>query len=284
MKTAVITGASDGIGREAARKLARAGWQLAIVGRNKDKTATVARELGALPYAVDFTDLQNVKTLAERLLNDYARIDLLVNNAGGIFKRQEPTVDGHEITFQVNHLAPFLLTELLMPRLMANKAVVINTSSMAHRNAGMFFDLDKADKASSYSPYLAYGNSKLANILFTRELHRRHEQDGIKTVCFHPGVVATSFAGEPGSPMGLIYRTFLRKLLFMKTPEEGADTLVWLAEKEPYKDWQPGQYYIKRKPAKTSRKARDPELAKALWEKSEALLAPYLQEQGGRQP
>ncbi len=279
MKTAVITGASDGIGREAARALAKEGWQLALVGRNPEKTAAIARELGALSYVADFADFQQVKTLAQRLLNDFARIDLLANNAGGIFNNQEPTVDGHEITFQVNHLATFLLTRLLLPRLIEDQAMVITTSSMAHRNAGMFFDLELVDKPRRYSPYLAYGNSKLANILFTRELHRRYFEMGIKAASFHPGIVATSFAGAPGSPMGLVYRTWLRKLLFMKTPQEGADTLVWLAQHTPNKDWQPGEYFIKRKPAKTSRKARNDDLARALWEMSEKLLAPFLSEE-----
>ena len=277
MKTAVITGASDGIGKETARALARDGWQLAIVGRNPDKTAQVARELGALPYVADFASLQNVKALSERLMSDHARIDLLVNNAGGIFKRQPPTENGLEITFQVNHLAPFLLTNLLLPRLIDNQAVVITTSSMAHRNAGMFFEIERVEKTGEYSPYMAYGNSKLANILMTRELDKRYRAQGVKAVCYHPGVVSTSFAKAPGSPMGLVYRTFLRKLLFMKTPQEGADTLIWLAEGEPFKNWQPGEYYIKRKPAKVSKKAGSQELALALWEKSETLCAPYLQ-------
>lgn len=276
MKTAVITGASDGIGKETARALAKAGWRVAVVGRNPEKTAQVARELGALPYAADFSSLQNVKTLSQRLLGDYAQIDLLINNAGGIFKRQPPTADGFEITFQVNHLAPFLLTRLLLPRLREDKAAVITTSSVAHSLAGMFFDTDRAEKNGAYSPYMAYGNSKLANILMTRELNRRYGAEGLKAVCFHPGVVSTSFAKEKGSPMGLMYRTFLRKLLFMKTPREGADTVIWLAEGEPGKDWQPGEYYVNRKPARTSGKARSQELALALWEKSEALCEPYL--------
>lgn len=276
MKTAVITGASDGIGKEAARALAKTGWRLAIVGRNPDKTAQVARELGAIPYAADFASLQNVKTLSERLLSDHARIDLLINNAGGIFKRQPPTADGFEITFQVNHLAPFLLTRLLLPKLTENKAAVITTASIAHCNAGMFFEIDRVEKSGGYSPYMAYGNSKLANILMTRELDRRYREQGIKAVCFHPGVVSTSFAKAPGSPMGLMYNTFLRKLMLMKTPQEGADTLIWLAEGEPYQDWQPGGYYANRKPAGISKKAQSQDLALALWEKSEALCAPYL--------
>ncbi|MDI9519856.1 MAG: SDR family NAD(P)-dependent oxidoreductase [Bacillota bacterium] len=276
MKTAVITGASDGIGKEAARALAKSGWQLAIVGRNPDKTAQVAKELGAVPYAMDFASLQNVKALSERLSGDYACIDLLINNAGGIFKRQPPTVDGFEITFQVNHLAPFLLTKLLLPKLIESKAAVITTASIAHCNAGMFFDLDRVEKNGEYSPYMAYGNSKLANILMTRELDRRYRELGVKAACFHPGVVSTSFAKAKGSPMGLMYNTFLRKLFFMKTPQEGADTLIWLAEGEPYQDWQPGGYYANRKPAGISRKAQNQDLALALWEKSEALCAPYL--------
>lgn len=278
MKTAVITGASDGIGEQAARRLAREGWQLAVVGRNPEKTMRVARDLGALHYAADFASLGQVRALAKRLLNDFPRIDLLANNAGGIFPRFELTEDGVETTFQVNHLSHFLLTRLLEKRLVDCKAKVITTSSMAHRNAGMFFNLDTVDRPRRYSQHLAYGNSKLANILFTTELDRRLGGQGVAAAAYHPGLVATAFARERNSPMGLIYHTFIRNLLGMLTPEEGADTLVWLADSVPGQDWQPGQYYMKRALAKTSRKARDAGLAKALWEKSEALCAPFLAE------
>ena len=280
MKTALITGASDGIGEQAARQLAGDGWQVAVIGRNPDKTRKVAQDLGALYYIADFSSLSQVAALAHRLLNDFPRVDLLCLNAGGIFPKQAPTEDGFELTFQVDHLAHFLLTSLLLPRLMESQAKVVSTSSIAHKMLGFRFDVSDVAKPRRYSQHLAYGNSKLANILFTTELNRRFGERGIAAAAYHPGLVATAFAREKNSPMGLIYHTFIRNLLGMLTPEQGADTLVWLAESEPGQDWHLGQYYVKRRPAKTSRKARDAELAKALWDKSEALCAPFLKEDG----
>ena len=276
MRTALITGASDGIGEQAARRLAALGWQVAVIGRDPERTRKVARELGALHYIADFSRLSEVRDLADKLLRDYPRIDLLANNAGGMFDRQPLTEDGVEMTFQVNHLAHFLLTNLLLERLMACKAKVISTSSVGHRSIGLFFDLDDVDNPRRYSQHLAYGNAKLANILFTRELDRRFGDAGIAAAAFHPGLVASSFAGKSRSPMRYVYHTWLSKALGMISPEMGADTLVWLAESQPGLDWQPGQYYARRKQAATSRKAKDLALAEALWEKSRALCARFL--------
>ena len=276
MRTALVTGASDGIGAAAARMLHRQGWQVAVIGRNPERTHQVARELGALAYVADFSRLAEVQTLAERLLRDYPRIDLLAHNAGGIFSKQPLTVDGHEMTFQVNHLAPFLLTRLMQERLLDCKARVISTSSVAHRSIGLFFNLADVDRPRHYSQHLAYGNAKLANILFTKELHRRLGGKGISAAAYHPGMVHTSFSKNSNSFMRLAYSGLFSKLLGMLTPEQGADTLLWLAEGQPGVDWQPGEYYVRRAPAATSRKAKDGELARALWEKSERLCAPFL--------
>ncbi len=266
-KVALITGASDGIGAQAARMLAESGWQVAVIGRSPEKTEQVAKELDAPFYIADFTILSEVASLAKRLNRDWPRIDLLANNAGGIFGKQPLTVDGHELTFQVNHLAHFLLTGLLMPRLIESRAAVISTSSAAHRLMGFRFDPEDLDMRRGFSQHLAYGSTKLANILFTRELHRRYHALGLNVAAFHPGIVGTSFASGTRSPMNLVYHSGLSRLM-MKTPREGADTLVWLAQGTPGKDWESGGYYVQRRKAPISRKAQNDGLAAALWEKS----------------
>lgn len=276
-RTALITGASDGIGAQAARQLRQDGWQVAVIGRSPDKTLRVARELDAPHYLADFSRLDEVVRLASELRRDFPRIDLLANNAGGMFKRQPPTADGFETTFQVNHLAPFLLTRLLMDRLAESRAKVIATSSVAHRLIGFGFRLKDVPRPRFYSQHQAYGHAKLCNILFTRELHRRCHAQGISAAAFHPGVVATSFAKESRSPMKLIYQTrFLREAMKLRTPAQGADSLLWLAEGEPGRDWQSGQYYADRAPGQLSRQAQDEDLARGLWELSEQLLAPWI--------
>ncbi len=150
---------------------------------------------GAAYLLGDFCCLDDVRALAEQLKANYPRIDVLANNAGGIMGDREITADGFERTLQVNHLAPFLLTHLLMDVLTASGAKVINTSSIAARRFGRL-DLDDLDNHRKYSPEKAYGDAKLANILFTKELHRRCHDQGISTAAFHPGNVATSFAKE----------------------------------------------------------------------------------------
>ncbi len=278
-KTALITGASDGIGAQAARMLAARGWQVAVIGRDAEKTERVARELDAPHYVADFSRLSEVAALAERLKRDWGHIGLLANNAGGIFDKRPMTEDGHEHTFQVNHLAHFLLTLLLLDRLKESRAVIISTSSAAHRIPGLRFDPEDPEMRGNDSPALAYGRAKLANILFTRELHRRHHGDGISAAAFHPGVVGTSFAGGMRSPMSLLYRSGLGRKM-MKTPREGADTLVWLAESRPGADWESGGYFIRRQEAPVSRMARSEALAKALWEYSLECCRDFLSQKG----
>ena len=211
-----------------------------------------------------------MRALAAHLLESCSRIDVLANNAGGIMADREDTVDGHEKTFQVNHLAPFLLTTLLLDRLVESGARVINTSSVANQYFG-HFEIDDLDARRSYSPNKAYGNAKLANILFTRELHERYATQGITTAAFHPGGVATNFSAGSTSPMRFIYRTALRRVLI--SPEKGADTLVWLATARPGVDWTSGEYYSKRTITKANAQASDPVLARELWERSAAMVA-----------
>ena len=269
-RTMVITGASDGIGAAAARELSRRGDRVVLVGRSATKTRRVADELGADFFVADFADLADVRGLAATLLDRYPRIDVLANNAGGIMGERQTTVDGNEKTFQVNHLAPFLLTNLLMDRLRDSRATVINTSSVANSLLGNIV-IGDLNATSGYSANKAYGDAKLANILFTSELHRRFHEQGISTAAFHPGGVATGFATGSTSVMRLVYGTWLKR--FLKTPEQGADTLIWLATTKPGVDWVSGEYYDRRRVAKTNKQAADPALARELWDRSLDLVA-----------
>jgi NAD(P)-dependent dehydrogenase (short-subunit alcohol dehydrogenase family) len=263
-RTIVITGASDGIGAAAARALSEAGERVVIVGRSPQKTTALAAGLGADHLIADFTRLDDVRDLGAELLRRYPRIDVLANNAGGIMGERDVTGDGHEKTFQVNHLAPFLLTTLLMDRLVASRATVINTSSAANRFGRI--DLDDLDNERKYSPNRAYGTAKLANILFTRELHRRYSDRGLVTAAFHPGVVATSFSTGSTSIMRVVYQSVLKRMLI--SPDKGADTLVWLASTAAGVDWQSGEFYEKRRVQTANSQAADAGLATALWERS----------------
>ncbi len=276
-RTIVVTGASDGIGAAAVRELARRGHEVVVVGRSPAKTAAVARPLGARHFSADFARLDEVRGLGAQLRSALPRIDVLVNNAGGIFDRPERTADGLERTFQVNHLAPFLLTHLLLEPLRAGTGAVVNTSSIAARIGRL--DLRGMDELDGFggpggrrawSPHRAYGDSKLANVLFTRGLERHHGDRGLAAAAFHPGGVATNFASSTTTALGLLYRTRLGRRL-MITPEQGADTLVWLAEGTPGRNWASGAYYEKRRPARTNPRAGDDALVDALWERSARL-------------
>jgi len=268
-RTIVITGASDGIGAAAARSLTEEGHEVVVVGRSPDKTAAVARDLGADFFVADFARLAQVRTLAASLRERYERIDVLANNAGGIMADRQVSEDGHELTFQVNYLAPFLLTNLLLDRLEESHASVISTSSAAHR---LFsdFHLDDLESERSYAPNTAYGNAKLAVNLFTRELDRRYRASGISAAAFHPGVVATNFAATSTSSMRVMYQSVLSR--FLTSSAKGADTLVWLATSTPGVDWEPGGYYVKRKAATTHPLVGDARLAAELWDRSAAMV------------
>ncbi|KUI26436.1 SDR family NAD(P)-dependent oxidoreductase [Mycobacterium sp. GA-2829] len=269
-RTIVITGASDGVGAAAAKRLTRSGERVVVVGRSPQKTAAVAEPLGADSYVADFADLAQVRELAARLLEKYPRIDVLANNAGGMMNSRETTVDGFEKTFQVNHLAPLLLTTLLLDRLVESRASVLNTSSMANKFARV--DFDDLDAVQNQNGSVAYGSSKLANILFTKELHRRYHRAGISTAAFHPGPVASNFSAEVRNPLfGVLYRTPLRHVVLIGT-EQGSDELVWLASSEPGVDWQSGQYYVKHKVARANKIADDAKVAERLWDRSLELL------------
>ncbi|GAA2234500.1 SDR family oxidoreductase [Promicromonospora sukumoe] len=271
-KTIVITGASDGIGAAGARRLHQDGHNVVVVGRSPQKTRAIAHELGADSFVADFATLGEVRELAAALDARYPVIDVLVNNAGGIFGDRTRTVDGFEKTFQVNHLAPFLLTQLLLDTLIASSATVIQTSSSGARLFGKLA-IEDLNHNKDFTPQLAYGTVKLENILFTKELHRRYNGQGVSAAAFHPGAVATSFATESDSFMRRIYSSRLGRAL-MVSPEKGANQMVWLAESRPGADWHSGTYYEGRKPARRNNpQALDMDLARQLWDRSEQLLA-----------
>ena len=272
-KTIVITGASDGIGAAAARQLAASGDRLILVGRSPEKTKAVADETGAEHFTADFARLDDVRELAEKLTGAVGEggIDVLANNAGGIFGDQTPTVDGFEKTIQVNHLAPFLLTNLLLPTLLASDAAVINTSSVGHRLFG-HIDVDDLDNRKKYSANKAYGDAKLANVLFTKSLHTKFHPDGLSAVAFHPGTVRTNFAADSSSLMRLVYRSFLGRILLTST-EEGGAILRWFIEGTPDETWFSGAYYDERTlSSKVNPQAEDAALAEALWQRSAQLV------------
>lgn len=267
-KTVVITGASDGIGAAAARRLHADGHEVVVVGRSPAKTRAMAAELKADHLEADYSRLDDVRELAAALASRYPRIDVLANNAGGMFGARTETVDGFEQTFQVNHLAPFLLTNLLQDVLLASGAAVIQTSSVAARLFGSV-DMSDLDSRRDYTPMKAYGAAKLANILFTRELHNRFHRRGLNAAAFHPGVIASAFAADTSSrAMGFLYNNrFARR--FLGTPESGADQLVWLAETTPGEAWVPGLYYEKRSiAARVNPQGTRDDLAHELWERS----------------
>lgn len=266
-KVVIITGGSSGIGAAAARILRRQGARVVITGRSSE-TRRLAEEIGCDHFLVDFARLEDVRRLAAALLSRYERIDALVNNVGGLIGERRLTEDGHETTLQVNHLGGFLLTALLIERLAASGATVINTSSMGN-NIG-HVDLADLQNERQYDAMRAYGTAKLMNILHAAELDRRHG-DRIKAASFHPGVIATGFARESHGLIAWFYSMPL-KGLFMGTPEKGADTLVWLLGSRPGIDWQPGAYYDKRRPGRKNKQANDLELARRLWEESERLV------------
>jgi NAD(P)-dependent dehydrogenase (short-subunit alcohol dehydrogenase family) len=272
LKTIVVTGASDGIGAAAARKLHADGHRVIVVGRSPEKTGAVAKECDADHFVADFAVLDQVRELAAGLDAACPSIDVLCNNAGGVFGDPAKTVDGFEKTFQVNHLAPFLLTQLLLDKLIAGDASVIQTSSFAARMTGKI-EMGDLEHEQDFNANVAYGTVKLENILFTKELHRRYHDQGISSAAFHPGVVATGFAAESQSWLRHMYTNPIGRL-FMTSPEKGADQMVWLAEGRPGEDWESGTYYEKRKPAtRNNPQALDDGLAEWLWERSEALLS-----------
>jgi NAD(P)-dependent dehydrogenase (short-subunit alcohol dehydrogenase family) len=270
-RTIVITGASDGIGAAAARRIRQRGDNVVVIGRSQSKTATVAAELDADHFVVDFADLSQVRALAQKLSSQYPRIDVLLNNAGGMSTKICVTPDGYEQTYQVNYLAPFLLTTQLMEVLLESRATIVNTTSSSHK---LIFraTVDDLEDTAKRRPSTAYALTKLAIVLFTRELHRRNHAGGLSVATIHPGYVASNFGHASGSRFLVFMQRNTPTERFTSTTDEGADQLVWLASSTPGVDWTPGEYYSKHKVAKASRLANNPRLAAELWERTLARL------------
>jgi NAD(P)-dependent dehydrogenase (short-subunit alcohol dehydrogenase family) len=275
-KVCVVTGATSGIGKATAIALARQGAQVVLVGRDRGRGEATAAELGAVAAApprleiADLASMAQVRTLAGRL-GALDRIDVLVNNAGFVAGQHRVTADGFEEVLAVNHLAPFLLTNLLLAKLTASApARVITVTSDAHTAARL--DLDDLQLEHGWDSWRSYANSKLANILFTRELARRLAGTRVTANCAHPGVVRTGF-GREGSPLLRLAITVGRP--FLLSPERGASTIVYLATSADVAG-ATGGYYAKGKLREPSRAARDDATALRLWQLSEELtgLAP----------
>jgi NAD(P)-dependent dehydrogenase (short-subunit alcohol dehydrogenase family) len=267
----VVTGASSGIGAAAAVRLAGRGATVIPVGRHARRLEAVAKRIesagggSAEPQRTDFASLSEVRRLAEELLDRHGRIDVLVNNAGTYTGRRQVTQDGHERTLAVNHLAPFLLTNLLLDRLRASApARIVVTSSDAQR--GGLLDFDDIELERRWSAMRAYSNSKLANVLFTRALARRLAGQGVVANCFHPGVVATRLVRD-----GLTSLAWMGVRVLGRRPRSGADTLVYLATSAATADVS-GRYFVDRRPATLVGQAADDDAAELLWEMSESLV------------
>jgi NAD(P)-dependent dehydrogenase (short-subunit alcohol dehydrogenase family) len=265
----VLTGATRGIGRAAAIELAKRGVEVALVGREPERVRAVAAAAAAAgggaaihEHVTNLTLMSEVRALAQELRQRHERIDVLANNAGALFASRHQTSEGLERTLALNHLAPFLLTNLLRDRLAGGR--VVTTASDAHQSGRL--DLDDLQSARSYAAMRVYGTTKLMNILFTRELARRAPE--LRANCFHPGTVRTGFAkNETG--MWKILTTFGGP--FFRSPERGAQSLVWLAL-SPEAGSLTGEYIEDEKVATPSEAAQDDALAGALWERSAALV------------
>jgi len=277
---ALVTGASSGIGKSTAIKLIALGWQVIGVGRDPQRSAAAeaeiaaaARDGGFTMVRADFTVMAEVKRVADEVGSRTGRLDVLINNAGGVRDRQYITADGTEATFAANHLAPFLLTRELMPLLTASAASqppgttrVIAVSSSAHRVVdGLNWD-DLQGLGESHAT-LAYCRAKLANILFTRELARRAGPDGIVAQAMHPGVVASNFASHGDEAM----RAYMAAADTVP-PDEPAQTLAWLAT-EPEGGRHGGRYFYRKAEETPSSAAQDQAAARRLWAETETLLA-----------
>ena len=271
-----IRDSTNGIGLAAAEALVALGASIAIVGRSETGTriATArikaARKRGATvdAFIADLASQAAVRKLAGEVLASYPRLDVLINNAGAMYARRQATEDGIELTWAVNHLAPFLLTTLLLDRLKQSApARVVTTASAAHQGARIPFEDLNAER--SYRGFERYGQTKLANILFTRELARRLEGTGVSATCFHPGLVATGFNRNNGLLMDL-GMTMLRPVA--RSPEKGAETLVWLAT-SPEAASVNGGYYFDKEHVLPSAEAQNMDTARRLWEVSEAQCA-----------
>ena len=271
-KVALITGGTSGIGRAAATALAARGAEVVVTGRDRERgeaaVEEIRRDSGNERVSLMLADLSvqaEVRGLAEEFRERHDRLDVLVNNAGLVQSRRVETPDGLELTLAVNHLAPFLLTDLLLDLLKKSApSRIITVSSEARRGASI--DFEDLQSERRYRGFPVYGMTKMANILFTYELAERLEGTGVVANCLHPGAVSTNFAQNNRGPIALLFRLFKP---FMRSPEQGADTLVYLAS-SPEAGELNGKYLTDRKEVSPA-EPRDETSQKRLWEISEEL-------------
>jgi retinol dehydrogenase 12 len=266
-KTALVTGATAGIGRVTAETLAKMGANVILVGRSPNKLNAAVAEIRSATgnprvdgLVADLSSQASVRQLAEEYLARFDQLHILVNNAGAFFARRHESVDGIEMTFALNHLAYFLLTDLLLERIKASTpARIVNVSSGAHVAARL--NLDDLENKRSFSGWKAYGESKLANIYFTYELARRLDGSGVTVNALHPGFVATNFGISNGGLLAPLFRIFQMGAI---SPQEGAQTTLYLAS-SPEVAGVTGQYFDRSKPVRSSAVSYDQETARRLW-------------------
>src|SRR5580692_9587666 len=278
-KTVVVTGANSGIGFETAAALASMGARVLVTARNADKgraaLAAIAQRAGgegrAQLVVFDLADLASVRRGAAEILEQAPRLDVLVNNAGLVLSERAETVDGYEATFATNHLGPFLLTNLLLERITASApSRVVNVASTAHNAARKGIPFDDLQSTQRYRGMRVYGQSKLANILFTLELARRYEGRGLTANSLHPGTVRTGY-GRGGDAKGLLGFGIKIASPFFLSAARGARTSVYLAS-SPEVEGVSGAYFVKCKPRQPRRWAQDAAAAERLWQVSEQLV------------
>jgi len=272
-KTALITGGTSGIGKATAVALAAMGADVVIVGRNPERGEAAVEDIRVQSHSesvelmlADLSVQAEVRRLAEEFQGRHDRLDVLANNAGLVHSRRTETPDGIETTLAINHLAPFLLTNLLLDLLKKSApSRVITVSSEAQRLGNM--DFDDIQSTRKYKGFPVYGMTKLANIMFTYELAERLRGTFVSANCVHPGSVSTNFGKNNGGPIALFFR--LGKP-FMRSPEQGADTLIWLAS-SPEVEGISGKYFSDRKEIEAKEAAYDEGARRRLWEISEEL-------------
>jgi NAD(P)-dependent dehydrogenase (short-subunit alcohol dehydrogenase family) len=273
-KTVIITGATAGIGLAAAEELAEMGARVVGISRDPDKCARVAGQLQEKTgngdigfFCADLSSLTEVRRVADDLLAQFPRIDILINNAGAIFVRRKLTVDGIERTFALNHLSNFLLTDLLLDRIAASApARIINVSSSSHYKGRIHFDDPQLKRG--YAAFRAYQQSKLANVLFTYELDRKLKGNGVTVNAMHPGLVRTDIAKDNGWLFRLFQPLYLK---WSRTPEEGARTIVYLASSAEVEGVS-GKFFIDERPVRSAKASYNLEDAARLWELSDGLV------------
>jgi retinol dehydrogenase 14 len=274
-KVVLVTGGTEGIGKATAIGLATIGARVGITGRDLRRAEQVAADIRSASgnpavdaFAADMSSQTEVRRLAVAVLDTYPRLNVLVNNVGGFWAHRHPTADGLEHTFAVNHLAPFLLTNLLLDRLKASvPARVVNVSSGAQSMGRIEFD--DLQGARNYSGQRAYSQSKLATIMFTNELARRLEGTGVTANSLHPGVVRTNFGAEDQAWFFAVIGGVVRP--FLKTPAQGAQTSIFLAS-SPDVEGITGKFFVNRRPKSPNKLANDPEMTARLWQVSADLV------------